>query len=167
MVSRDSGTVENLDGAGNLFGSVQRFFDPAQRLSTVLEPMLALRIGADKSSGNGLFRLESMEEERNLLVPPEDATGFAALSNFLLDRRDPTDGAWQLLPQYPKLDREFAAGETPFKKPLLFLKAGAVFRTDTPKHWYGRCLTGIAAVDAPVTVNGCTIAVPVRIPEGA
>jgi len=179
MVSRDSGTVENLDGAGDLFGSVRRFFDPAQRfdcyiltglpqgrLSTVLELMLSLGIGADKSSGCGLFCLESLEEEKNLPVPPEGANGFVALSNFLPARQDPTDGTWQLLPKYPKLDREFAESETPFKKPLLFLKAGAMFRADAPRPWYGRCLTGIAAVDAPVTVNGCTIAVPVRIPEG-
>ena len=179
LVSRDSGTVENLDGAGNLFGSVRRFFDPAQRfdcyiltalgrgrLSAVLELMLSLGIGADKSSGCGAFRLESLEEEKDLPVPPEGANGFVALSNFLPARRDPTDGAWQLLPKYPKLDREFAQGDAPFKKPLLFLKAGALFRTDAPKPWYGRCLTGIAAVDAPVTVNGCTIAVPFRVPEG-
>lgn len=180
MVSRDSGTVENLDGAGNLFGSARRFFDPAQRfdcyiltgldydrLYAVLELMLSMGIGADKSSGCGLFRLESLAEETDLLVPPEGANGFVALSNFLPARRDPTEGAWQLLPKYSKLDREFAQGDAPFKKPLLFLKAGALFRTDAPKPWYGRCLTGIAAVDAPVTVNGCTIAVPVRVPEGA
>lgn len=179
MVSRDSGTVENLDGAGNLFGSVRRFFDPAQRfdcyilsdldydrLSAVLELMLSLGIGADKSSGCGLFRLESLAEEKELLTPPEGANGFVVLSNFLPAREDPVKGAWQLLPKYPKLDREFAQGDAPFKKPLLFLKAGALFRTETPRPWYGRCLTGIAAVDAPVTVNGCAIAAPVRVPEG-
>lgn len=179
MVSRGSGTVENLDGAGNLFGSVRRFFDPDQRfdcyiltelgydrLSALLELMLSLGIGADKSSGCGLFRLESLAEEKNLPVPPEGANGFVALSNFLPARHDPTEGAWQLLPKYPKLDREFAQGEAPFKKPMLFLKAGALFRAEAPKPWYGRCLTNIAAVDAPVTVNGCAIAIPMRIPEG-
>lgn len=180
MVSRDSGVVESLDGAGNLFGGVRRFFDPGQRfdcyilteldpgrLSSVLELMLSLGIGADKSSGCGLFRLESLAEERELPVPPEGANGFMALSNFLPARQDPTEGAWKLLPKYPKMDREFAQGDAPFKKPLLFLQAGALFRTEAPKPWYGRCLTGVAAVEAPVTVNGCTIAVPMRIPEGA
>lgn len=178
MVSRNSGTVENLDGMGNLFGSVRRFFGPDQRfdcyvltslkqdrLTAVLELMLFLGIGADKSSGCGLFRLESIAEEGGLLVPPEGANGFVALSNFLPAHRDPVDGVWQILPKYPKLDREFAESETPFKKPLLFLKAGALFRTEAPGPWYGRCVTGVAAVTAPVTVNGCTIAVPVRIPE--
>lgn len=179
MVSRDSGTVENLDGAGNLFGSVRRFFGPSQRfdcyiltyldhdrLSAVLELMLSLGIGADKSSGCGLFRLESLTEEKELIRTPEGANGYVALSNFLPARQDPVRGAWQLLPKYPKLDREFAQGDTPFKKPLLFLRAGALFWTDAPKPWYGRCLTGVAAVDAPVTVNGCTIAVSIRVPEG-
>lgn len=180
MVSRASGTVENLDGAGSLFGSDRRFFDAAQRfdcyiltsitekrLSAVLDLMFALGIGADKSSGCGSFRLEALTEDRELLAPPENANGFVALSNFIPAHSDPTQGFYQTLAKYPKLDREFAAGPAPFKKPLLFLKAGAMFRTNAPKEWYGRCLTGVAAVDAPVTVNGCTIAVPVCIPEEA
>ena len=179
MVSRDSGTVENLDGEGNLFGSDRRFFHPSQRfdcyvltsleqkrLSVVLELMLSLGIGADKSTGCGVFRLETLEKDRELLVPPENANGFIALSNFVPAHTDPTEGFYQTLAKYPKLDREFAMSETPFKKPMLFLKAGAMFRANTPKEWYGRCITGVAAIDEPVMVNGCTIAVPACIPEG-
>lgn len=179
MVSRDSGTVENLDGAGNLFGSDRRFFDPSQRfdcyiltaleqkrLSAVLELMFSLGIGADKSTGCGIFRLETLTMEKELLAPPDHVNGFVALSNFVPAHTDPTNGFYQTLAKYPKLDREFAMSDMPFKKPVLFLKAGAMFRADSPKEWYGRCLTDVAAVDAPVTVNGCTIAVPVCIPEG-
>lgn len=178
MVSRDSGTVENLDGAGNLFGSDRRFFDPSQRfdcyiltdleqarLYHVLGLMFSLGIGADKSIGCGIFRLEALTEDKELLVMPSNANGFTALSNFVPAHTDPTDGFYQTLSKYPKLDREFAMSETPFKKPMLFLKAGAMFRADSPKKWYGRCITGVAVTDKPITVNGCTIAVPVCIPE--
>lgn len=181
MVARSSGTVENLDGTGNLFGSDRRFFRPedrfdlyvltaipGERFRQALELMLALGIGADKSAGCGVFRLVELGEDTALRTAPEGANAFTALSNFIPARHDPVDGWYQTFSKYPKLDREFAAGETPFKKPLLFLKAGALFRTGgTPAPRYGRCVGGVAAIDAPVTVNACTIAVPVRLPPDA
>lgn len=178
LVSRESGTVEkDADGSGNLFGLDRRFFNPGdgfdiyllnhlplELMQPALELMLALGIGGDKSSGCGSFKLTALEEEKELLAPPEGANGFVALSNFLPAAGDPTQGWYQTLAKYPRLDRDFAAGEAPFKKPLLQLKAGSLFQTQELRPWYGRCLSGIAAVKAPVTVNGCTIAVPVRIP---
>lgn len=177
MVSRESGTVENLDGAGSLFTSDRRFFEvgdrfdlyllsplPAEQLSEVLALALSLGIGADKSTGCGTFRLESLEEDQELSTPVERADGFVSLSNWLPAQEDPTEGQYKLLPKYPKLDRELAGGEYPFKKPLLFLEAGAFFHAKRPREWYGRCVTKVAAVEQPVTVNGCTIAVSVRWP---
>ena len=175
MVSRESGTVENLDGAGSLFTSDRRFFEsgdrfdlyllsqlPAEQLSEVLELTLSLGIGADKSTGCGTFRLDSLEEDQKLSAPVEGADGFVTLSNWLPAREDPTEGQYKLLPKYPKLDRELAGGEMPFKKPLLFLESGAFFHAERPKDWYGRCIANVAAVEQPVTVNGCTIAISVR-----
>lgn len=172
MVSRESGTVENLNGAGSLYTSDRRFFEPGNRfdiyllsplpveqLSEVLELTLSLGIGANKSTGCGVFRLESLEEDRELATPVEGADGFVSLSNWLPAREDPMVGQYKLLPKYPKLDRELATGEAPFKKPLLFLEAGAFFHAERPREWYGRCVTHVAAVEQPVTVNGCTIAV--------
>lgn len=178
LVSRESGTVENLDGAGSLFTSDRRFFEagdrfdlyllsplPVERLAGVLELALSLGIGADKSTGCGTFRMEPLEEDQELSAPVEGADGFVSLSNWLPAREDPTEGQYKLLPKYSKLDRELAGGEYPFKKPLLFLSAGALFRAERPREWYGRCITNVAAVEQPVTVNGCTIAVSVRWPE--
>lgn len=178
MVSRDSGTVENLDGAGSLYTSDRRFFAPGDRfdiyllsplpvgqLSEVLSLTLSLGIGADKSTGCGVFQLESLEEDRELAAPPDGADGFVNLSNWLPAREDPTEGQYQLLPKYPKLDRELAGEEYPFKKPMLFLSAGAFFRAKRPRAWYGRCITNVAAVERPVIVNGCTIAVSARWPQ--
>lgn len=178
MVSRESGTVENLDGAGSLYTSDRRFFEPGdlfdiyllsplpvEQLSEVLELTLSLGIGADKSVGCGTFQLKSLKEDRELAARPENADGFVSLSNWLPAREDPTEGQYKLLPKYPKLDWELAGGEYPFKKPLLFLEAGAFFHAERPWTWYGRCITNVAAVEQSVTVNGCTIAVSMRWPE--
>lgn len=180
MVSRESGTVENIDGAGNLFGSDRRFFDqeqkfdmyvlselPLERTRETLELMLSLGIGADKSSGCGGFELLTLEEERELQKLPEGANAFVALSNFLPAASDPEEGWYRTFAKYPKLDREMAGGDAPFKRPMLMLKAGSMFLTEKPKPWYGRCVTRVAAVPEPVTANGCTIAVPVVIPRDA
>lgn len=177
MVSRESGTVERIEEAGSLFALDRHFYAPgqkldcytltgieAERLEAVLNRMFALGIGADKTVGCGAFRVEELASAASLLEPPDGANAFIALSNFLPAHSDPTDGWYQVFPKYPMLDRELAASEYPFKKPLLFIKCGSVFRTDAPRSWHGRCVTGIAAVEEPVTVNGCTIAVPARIP---
>ena len=178
MVSRESGTVESSDEGGSLFALDRHFYQAGQKLDcylltsleveplrAALDSMFALGIGADKSVGCGAFRVESFSPCPELLEPPDGANAFIALSNFLPARSDPAEGWYQTLPKYPMLDRELAASEHPFKKPLLFLKGGSVFRTESPRAWYGRCVTGVAAVEEPVTVNGCTIAVPARIPE--
>lgn len=178
MVSRESGTVENIDGAGGLFSLERRFFRRGQQLDCyvfssltedvlkkVLALMLALGIGADKSSGCGVFRLEEFTSADRLAQIPADTNAVMMLSNFLPAKGNPTDGWYQILPKYSKLDRELASEEYPFKKPLLFIKAGSTFRVKSPDPWYGRCVTGITAVDVPVTVCGCAVALAIKIPE--
>ena len=178
MVSRSSGTVEAIDDVGSLYGLDRQFFSNRQqfdcylltslkkeRLESVLGLMFALGIGADKSTGCGVFQIVSFVPTPELLEPPEGANAIVALSNFLPAQADPHDGWYQVLPKFPKLDRELAAGDYPFKKPLFFIKSGSLFKSNQIRTWYGRCVTGIAAVDIPVTVNGCTIALPLKLPE--
>lgn len=179
-VSRESGTVERTDDTAGLFGLNRRYFERSQLFDcyllsplpeTVLRPVLSLMcslgIGADKSAGCGVFRLERFETAPELSDTPEGANAVVMLSNFLPARADPADGWYLVLPKYPKLDRELAEGNAPFKKPMLFVQAGGFFRTNCPKAWYGRCVTGVAAVDLPVIVNGCAIAVSAVIPDEA
>ena len=177
-VSRESGTVEKLEDSGSLFGLDRQYFTPSDRfdcyllsnlsmdtLRDILTLTLTLGVGADKSTGCGVCRLESLIAVPELLLPLEGANAVLMLSNFLPAREDPTEGWYQTFPKYPKLDLELAAGEYPFKKPLLFLKAGSLFRTPSPKSWYGRCISNVAAVELTVIVNGCSIALPFRIPN--
>lgn len=177
-VSRESGTVERTEDTAGLFGLDRQYFDNGQSfdcyllsslsmdvLRPVLDLMCSLGIGADKSAGCGVFRLDKLSAAEELSAVPDGANGAIMLSNFLPAKADPTDGWYQVLPKYPKLDRELAAGDMPFKKPMLFIKAGALFRTVTPKTWYGRCVSRVAAMDLPVTINGCAIAVAAKIPD--
>ena len=75
-------------------------------------------------------------------------------------------GHYKTLVKYGKLDREFAASEQPFKKPLLYIQAGAVFYTDDFHPCYGRIVKNVSTRSG-VVVNGRTIAVPIQCGEGA
>lgn len=173
MVSRDSDTVENLDGAGNLFVSEETFSDTAydcyilstldaEELRNTLDLMLTLGIGADKSTGKGAFRLEDFSECG--FPAPETANGFVALSNFIPASHDPVEGSYKTFVKFPKLDREFAGSDMPFKKPMLFLKCGAAFRTNEIRPFYGRCVSGVSLRNPDILLNACTIAVPAILP---
>jgi len=134
-------------------------------LLKVMKLMFALGIGARKSVGKGNFELLSLEEDQ-MLAAFSEGNAFLALSNFIPSRNDPAEGFYKTIVKYGKLDRELSVDEQPYKKPLLFLQAGAVFRCREKeiKPYYGRCLHGIA-VDPDITVNACTIAIPMRLPD--
>ena len=134
-------------------------------LQKTLELMFTLGIGARKSVGKGSFDLLSLEEDHELAAFSA-GNAFMALSNFIPVSSDPADGFYKTFVKYGKLDRELSVAEQPFKKPLMFLEAGAVFRCDDQgvRPYYGRCLHGIA-VDPNISVNAFTIAIPMRLPE--
>ena len=183
LVLRDLGTVGVTEGIGGLFSSQLRFPDPhlsqterafdlylltdlpREEVTATLALAAQLGIGGDKSSGCGIFTLDSLEPADPRLSHCPGADGFLALSNFTPAAGDPTQGHYRVLAKYGALDRELA-GEAPFKRPLLFLCCGSVFADPAPRAWYGRCLTGVAAAAAPVMTNACTIAVPMARTSG-
>lgn len=175
MVGRGDGQVSRSDEGGSLFVSNEYFVERDKTfdvyilselrqeiIQRVLLLMLELGIGANKSTGKGCFELSSFIEETEFPCV-EDANGYVALSNFIPDSSDPTNGWYKTLVKYGKLDREYAAGQSPFKKPLLYIQAGAVFRAENIKPYYGKVLTDVSVING-VLVNACTIAVPIFIP---
>lgn len=176
-VNRGAGTVQKTKGQGSLYVKNELRAPEGMTydvyiltslelglLREVLTLMLTLGIGGSKSTGKGEFALVGdLTEERELLTCGE-ANGFTALSNFIPAASDPAGGWYKTMVKFGKTDREYAASETPFKKPLLYLQAGAVFRTDAVREYYGRIVTGVSQFPG-VVVNACTIAVPVRVPE--
>lgn len=174
MVSRQEGIVKNIEGSGSLYGEDEFFVEEGHtydiyvlftlsedRLRTVIEMMFLLGIGKDKSTGKGAFDVVGWQEEKELRNCKR-SNGFVALSNFIPAKNDPTEGRYKTLVKYGKLDREYAISEAPFKKPLIFIQAGGVFKDETVKEYYGRYATQVSLING-IVVNGQTIAVPMWI----
>lgn len=174
MVSRQAGTVMKLGESGNLYDESEVFTDAEQEydiyllssldspiLKEVIERMFLLGIGRNKSVGKGAFEVKAWLEEPPF-TPANNTNGYMALSNFVPARHDPTDGWYKTLVKYGKLDREYAASEIPFKKPVLFLQAGAVFYDDEVKEYYGKCLEGVS-IRKEIVTSGYTIAMPMHL----
>lgn len=174
LVSRQDGVVKNLDGSGSLFEEDEFFGTPGHEydvyilsslnestLKPLVQMMFLLGIGKNKSTGKGAFELKEWCEEQELFDCP-DANAYMALSNFIPNKGDPVDGWYKPLVKFGKLDREYAMSEIPFKKPLLFFQAGAVFRTVRVNMYYGSCIEDVSVIDG-VVVNAYTIAVPIHL----
>jgi len=133
----------------------------AERAKTLFDQMALAGFGAKKSAGYGQFRVESFEPFDGFAVP-EGANGFISLSNFVPARDDPVDGHYRTLVKYGKLGEEFASNGaiSPFKFPLLMLAAGATFRDDNPKDYYGRMVAGIHPQVNDIVQYGYAFAVP-------
>lgn len=171
MVDRMSDTVQNIDGAGSLFEKNELFakaetrYDvymlsslPTEVLEGTLSLMFDLGIGGDKSTGKGSFALQAFEVFKGFNSPAK-ANGFIALSNFIPKETDPVNGSYKTFVKYPRVDREFAQTETPFKKPLLFLKSGSVFKDAEPREFYGSCISNVSPISHNIITNAFTIAV--------
>jgi CRISPR-associated protein Csm4 len=103
--------------------------------------------GRDTSAGLGAFSftLDAFDFPR---LP--EANAFIALSNFVPAPHDPTSGWYDLTTKFGKLGGDFAVGPTgsghghnPFKKPLIMLRSGSVFRDPQVREWYGRLVPDV------------------------
>lgn len=175
MVSRETDTVENIDGASSLFEVEQYFAEGAfdiyiyssfdeMLLENVLTEMFNYGIGAQRSVGKGGFRLEGRVERFGGFRFPLNPDSFVALSNFVPGRDDPTDGFYKVFVKYPKVSYTENPEDSPFKKPILFLQAGSNFRVQPVKEIYGSCVENIALKDGAVSdriiIGAYTIAIP-------
>lgn len=176
MVNRDLGTVNNNDGDGSLYGINTYYgknFDiyilcenNIKEYMPVLELMFELGIGGKKSIGKGGFKIigEPMIEEE-LLKNIENANGFIALSNFIPNEDDSTNGYYSIISKFPKLDRDFANSEIPFKKPIAMIEAGSCFYYNLKKEYCGVCLNNISSLNKKIMINGYSIAIPMCLNE--
>jgi len=133
-------------------------------LENVLTEMFSYGIGAQRSVGKGGFRIEGRVERFGGFQYPSNPDSFVALSNFVPARDDPTDGSYKAFVKYPKVSYTENTEDSPFKKPILFLRAGSIFRTKPVKEIYGSCVENIALKDGTVSdriiIGAYTIAVP-------
>jgi CRISPR-associated protein Csm4 len=121
--------------------------------------------GRKKSIGKGNFCVEQCEEFKGL---PEvsDANGFVSLSHFCPAEKDPTDGMYKIFIKYGKLGDRFTFCGNAFKRPLVMLKPGAIFKTESkPREYYGRLIDkDIAPAKPEVVQYAYAFAVPIKYP---
>lgn len=174
MVSRKTDTVENINGESNLFETEEIFskdgFDiyiysmlEKEVLESTLREMFISGIGAQRSIGKGAFKIGDLKLFEDFKIP-EKPNAFVALSNFVPGKNDPIDGYYKTFVKYPKVSYISSEMDSPFKKPLIFLKAGSVFFAQPVKKFYGSCIEKVALkagkVSDEVVIGAYTIAVP-------
>jgi CRISPR-associated protein Csm4 len=134
-----------------------------QRVLDCLRAIGQVGFGRDKSQGFGQISVESLDS-CDAFHGPDNANAFVALSTFVPATGDPTDGRWRLRVKRGALG-EHAAGN-PFKRPLLQMEPGSVFRAgpDGVRSFYGRAVTNIAPAMPAAIQCGFTIAAPCQWP---
>lgn len=128
----------------SIFVRVRADFE--ERLSPYLNEFLSIGYGKKKNIGKGQFNVELRNLDASLLPEIKKANAFIALSCYVPDENDPTEGYWQTFTKYGKtgeaismLDGHIA--DNPFKSPIVMLKAGAVFKVNDGQinDYYGVC----------------------------
>jgi len=122
--------------------------------------------GRKKSIGKGHFTLTKIElfDELEYL---ENPNGFVTLSNFCPAKDDPAEGYYKTFVKYGKLGEEFTFSGNPFKKPLIMIKTGSVFKTDgPPREYYGRMVEKVSESKPEVVQYAYAFAIPIRWPDG-
>jgi len=120
--------------------------------------------GKKKSIGKGQFSIKEIKEYAFKEI--EDANGFMTLSNFCPKEDDPTEGLYKTFVKYGKLGEEFAFCGNPFKRPLLMIKTGSVFKTKgKPQEYYGRMVEKISPAKEEAVQYAYAFTVPIRYPQ--
>ncbi|MCK4815463.1 hypothetical protein KA005_06820 [bacterium] len=122
--------------------------------------------GRKKSIGKGQFKLMGVEEF-NTFENLKDANGFVTLSNFCPAKNDPIEGLYKTFVKYGKLGEEFTFCGNPFKRPLVMIKTGSVFKTQgEPREFYGHIVQdGIAPAKPEVIQYAYAFPLPIIYPE--
>lgn len=175
MVSRETNTVGNIEGEGSLFESEEIYttgvYDvyiysilEKDVLDCTLKDMFYFGIGAQRSVGKGAFDILDELEVFHGFNIPENPNAFVAISNFIPQKDDPTEGYYKAFVKYPKVSYISAEGDSPFKKPLIFLEAGSIFFDQPIKTFYGSCIEKVAlkggTISDEIVIGAYTIAIP-------
>jgi CRISPR-associated protein Csm4 len=187
-INRRTGTTaaatgEDLpEGEGNLF-AVEERFARADRLSvyariaddwadmarTLLADVARTGFGRKKSSGYGQFDFDPGVDLKPFdgFDPLPGANGFVSLSNWVPAHDDPTDGYYGVQVKYGRLGEVYAVqgeAKSPFKQPLVMLRAGSCFRVEQPKPFYGRLVRNVHHQDPAIVQYGLAFDLPMRFP---
>jgi len=136
-----------------------------EKVVELFEDLSKTGYGRKKSIGKGQFSVKGISEFSFDAL--EDSNGFVALSNFCPAKDNPTEGLYKTFVKYGKLGEEFTFCGNPFKKPLVMIKTGSVFKiNDAPLDYYGHMIDKIApAKEFEVVQYAYAFAVPLRYPD--
>lgn len=123
-----------------------------------------LGIGADRSAGKGIFEAKNIEKYNGFSMP-EDPDAVVMISNYIPRADDPSDGNYNTIVKYGKLGMEYASSEMPFKKPLIMITPGAVFRTRDIRKIYGRAVSNVSGIDKGIIHCGFSLAIPMTVSD--
>ena len=189
QINRFTGTtsaIEETDeerAEGNLFAVEERFLsegvlsvyariteDWLDTSRILLADLSRSGYGRKKSSGYGQFDFDPDSDLEPFagFEPVPDPNGFVSLSNWVPERDDPTEGNFQTLVKYGRLGEVYVdKGEvrSPFKQPLVMLKAGSCFAVEHRKPFYGRLVRGVHRDDLEIVQYGLAFDLPMRFPS--
>ncbi len=135
-----------------------------ERVSGFFHELALSGYGKKKSIGKGSFEVVGEMEPFDAVNDFEGSNGFMALNNFMPSPNDPVDGFYKTTVKYGKLGGEYTFCGNPFKKPLVMISAGSVFRANGEvKDYYGRMVPNVSPVLANVVHYGYAFAVPLKI----
>lgn len=130
------------------------------RVLELLEDVSQAGYGRKKSIGKGQFSIKDVEEFEFPSINNPD--GFVTLSNFCPTEDDPKEGFYKTFVKYGKLGEEFTFTGNPFKKPIIMIKAGSVFKTDgSPNYFYGHMVRDISPAKPEVVHYAYAFAAPI------
>jgi len=134
--------------------------DWKERVVGLLNDLATGGYGRKKSIGANHFSVQEVVPFSFSSV--DGANGFVTLSNFCPGENDPTGGLFKTFVKYGKLGEELTFCGNPFKRPLVMIRAGSVFRTQgRPKEFYGRLIKeGIAPAKPEVVQYAYAFTVP-------
>ena len=174
-INRETNTVQDehlyqtpwlMTGDGNLdlYVLVQENFENI--FWTCFDALEKQGFGGDLSIGMGAFK--RIETEALTLPKAQEPNCFITLSHCTPSPDMPVNGQYNLRVKYGKLGHERSRQGSPFKKPVIQCKPGAVFWGVPAKEYCG-CLVDNVAFDSEYggTVQcGLSIIVPALMPEG-
>jgi CRISPR-associated protein Csm4 len=133
-----------------------------EKVFSLFNDLSLMGYGKKKSVGKGCFKIIGGLEQFETFERLEDSNGFLSLSNFVPSASDPTEGYYKTMVKYGKLGGEFTFSENPFKKPLMMITTGSVFKVNEAiKPFYGRMVEGLSSIKPEVVHYGYAFALPI------
>jgi CRISPR-associated protein Csm4 len=162
LPERKTGLIENNGSEVDVYMRVQP--NREGEVLKLLELVGVSGFGKDKSVGFGRFAVITMEKTTDLRSA-ESPDGFVNLSTYVPAVSDPTDGFWRLRIKYGRLG-ENAGDGNPFKKPLVQIEPGAIFRAKNqpPKILVGRMVPSLSPSFPQAVQCGYALTCPCKFP---